>query len=181
MPALATLADEAAGLRLRPLAEADRPAVAALMSEPTVARWWDTAGERSPVEELFDLDADTSVWAIERRGELVGVLMVSEEADPGYRSAALDIALGAGAQGKGLGPAALRLAIAWLAAERGHHRFTIDPRADNERAIRAYRKVGFEPVGVMRAYETDAGGRRHDGLLMDLVIGQPGPVGGAGD
>jgi aminoglycoside 6'-N-acetyltransferase len=167
---LPTLADEALGLRLRPLGETDRPAVAALMSEPTVARWWDTASERPPAEDLFDPDPETSVWAVERRGELVGVLMVSEEANPGYRSAAFDIALGPADQGEGLGPGALRLAIGWLAAERGHHRFTIDPRADNERAISAYRKVGFEPVGVMRAYETDTGGRRHDGLLMDLVI-----------
>jgi aminoglycoside 6'-N-acetyltransferase len=52
---------------------------------------------------------------------------------------------------------------------RGHHRLTIDPAASNHRAIRAYEKAGFRPVGVMRQYELGANGRFHDGLLMDLL------------
>ena len=36
-------------------------------------------------------------------------------------------------------------------------------------AIRCYGKVGFRPVGVMRAYERGADDRWHDGLLMDLL------------
>ncbi len=39
-------------------------------------------------------------------------------------------------------------------------------------AIRAYEKVGFRPVGIMRRYEPDVGGRGwHDGLLMELLAG----------
>jgi aminoglycoside 6'-N-acetyltransferase len=53
--------------------------------------------------------------------------------------------------------------------ERGHHRLTIDPAADNERAIHAYEKVGFRRVGVMREYWRDAGGVWRDGLLLDLL------------
>lgn len=45
----------------------------------------------------------------------------------------------------------------------------IDPAADNLRAIRAYEKVGFKRVGMMRRYERGADGRYHDGLLMDLL------------
>ena len=45
----------------------------------------------------------------------------------------------------------------------------IDPAADNVAAIRAYEKVGFRPVGVMRQYERLPGGEWHDGLLMDLL------------
>jgi aminoglycoside 6'-N-acetyltransferase len=57
-----------------------------------------------------------------------------------------------------------------LVEERGHHRITIDPAASNTAAIRAYEKAGFEPVGVMRAYERDVGGAAfHDGLLMELI------------
>jgi aminoglycoside 6'-N-acetyltransferase len=33
----------------------------------------------------------------------------------------------------------------------GHHRPTIHPTADNERAILAYEAVGFRRVGLMRA------------------------------
>jgi aminoglycoside 6'-N-acetyltransferase len=81
---------------------------------------------------------------------------------------ALDIALATHRHGRGYGPDALRVAIRHFIA-RGHHRFTIDPAADNERAIRAYRAVGFRPVGLMRAYERGSDGRWHDNLLMDLL------------
>jgi len=53
--------------------------------------------------------------------------------------------------------------------QRGHHRLTIDPSADNARAIASYSKVGFKSIGVMRQYERQADGTWHDGLLMDLL------------
>jgi aminoglycoside 6'-N-acetyltransferase len=57
-----------------------------------------------------------------------------------------------------------------LLGDRGHHRLTIDPAADNEPAIRCYAAVGFRPVGIMRQYERDADGAGwHDNLLMDLL------------
>jgi aminoglycoside 6'-N-acetyltransferase len=60
-----------------------------------------------------------------------------------------------------------------LVEERGHHRITIDPAVDNVAAIRAYEKVGFKPVGVMRRYERDVDGDGwHDGLLMELLAGE---------
>lgn len=46
----------------------------------------------------------------------------------------------------------------------------VDPAADNAVAIRCYTKVGFRPVGVLRAYERDPNASTwHDGLLMDLL------------
>jgi aminoglycoside 6'-N-acetyltransferase len=63
----------------------------------------------------------------------------------------------------------VRTVARWLIEERGHHRVTIDPAASNERAIRAYGRVGFRPVGIMRRYEGDLDGSWHDGLLMDLL------------
>ena len=45
----------------------------------------------------------------------------------------------------------------------------IDPATDNEAAIRAYAKVGFRRVGVMRQYERGPDGSWHDGLLMELL------------
>ena len=86
-----------------------------------------------------------------------------------YRHASLDIALAGAHQGRGLGPEAMRLAIEHMIEARGHHRFTIDPAAANERAISAYAAVGFRPVGVMRRYERGADGTWRDGLLMDLL------------
>ena len=53
--------------------------------------------------------------------------------------------------------------------ERGHHRVTIDPSAQNVRAIRSCERAGFRAVGIMRRYERDPDGQWHDGLLMDLL------------
>jgi aminoglycoside 6'-N-acetyltransferase len=55
-------------------------------------------------------------------------------------------------------------------AERGHHRFTIDPSTENERAIRAYEKTGFKPIGVARRCEQLREGEWTDGLMMDLLV-----------
>jgi aminoglycoside 6'-N-acetyltransferase len=82
---------------------------------------------------------------------------------------ALDIGLGPEFQNRSLGSEALRTVVRWLIAERGHHRFTIDPAVANERAIRAYAAVGFRPVGVLRRYERGPEGAWEDGLLMDLL------------
>jgi aminoglycoside 6'-N-acetyltransferase len=102
-------------------------------------------------------------------GEIAGWLGVSEENEPSYRHAGLDITLAPAYQDRGLGPEALREAIRWLIQERGHHRFTIDPAAQNERAIKAYAKVGFRPVGRLRKYERGRDGAWRDGLLMELL------------
>jgi len=67
-----------------------------------------------------------------------------------------------------VGREALRAAIRHFIG-RGHHRFTIDPAAENARAIRTYAAVGFKPVGVLRSYERGPDGTYHDNLLMDLL------------
>jgi aminoglycoside 6'-N-acetyltransferase len=41
--------------------------------------------------------------------------------------------------------------------------------AANERAIRAYTRVGFRPIGRMRAYQRTADGGWEDGLLMEML------------
>lgn len=163
------LEDRDRGLLLRALEPEDRPAVIELLAEPEVARWWGVYQE-PPDGSLFEEpEKGELMWAIEVDGEFAGVLLTSEENWPSYRSVGLDISLATAVQGRGLGPAALRLVIDWLRDDHGHHRFTIDPRVDNERAISAYRKAGFEPVGVMRAAERAADGSYNDSLLMDLV------------
>jgi len=155
---------------LRPFEERDVEQVAAILAEPDVARWWHGYdAERVRREYVEPQDENEEAYAIEAGGEVVGLLLLYEEPDPDYRRAGLDMALATSAQGQGLGPEALRLAARYLFDERGHHRITIDPAAHNERAIRAYERVGFRPVGVMRLYERGPDGSWHDGLLMDLL------------
>lgn len=103
-------------------------------------------------------------------GEVIGAIQFDEENDPEFRRAGIDIFLTARQHGKGLGTDAVRTLARWLVRERSHHRLTIDPAAANTVAIRSYRKVGFKPVGVMRAYwRNHRTGVWEDGLLMDLL------------
>ena len=151
---------------LRPLDEADLDHLAPLLDAPGIAEWWGTSDAAQKREGLL---YDGNAFAVMAEGELAGWLGFEEEDEPDYRHAALDLFLGPDHQGAGLGPDALRTAIRWLVTERGHHRFTIDPAAVNERAIRAYAAVGFRPVGIMRRYERSPDGTWRDGLLMDLL------------
>ena len=66
----------------------------------------------------------------------------------------------------------MRLLIAWLIDERGHHRLTVDPAAANARAIHVYESLGFKPVGVLREYERVADGVWRDALLMELLAAE---------
>src|SRR5260370_879241 len=89
---------------------------------------------------------------------------------PGMHSAG-----GCAWRGGGIAPDATRALARHLFEERGHRRLTIDPATANERAIRAYERVGVRRVGVMRAYERGPDGGWHDGLLMDLLPGDLRP------
>lgn len=154
---------------LRAPRPSDVAPIAAIQAEPGVARWWapDTPNELQ--EMLFLPEADVVPWVIEHDSRVVGYIQDWEETDPLYRHAGIDLFLTAEVQGRGLGPDAIRTLAAHLFGECGHHRLTIDPVAANERAIRAYAKVGFRVVGVMRAYQRTPDGGWEDGLLMELL------------
>src|SRR4051794_8488568 len=138
---------------LRPATEDDVAALAAILVEPAVAAWWPGYDAERVRAELADAQA------IEVAGTVAGWLFTTEEADPQYPQVSFAIALGPAYQGQGYATEPLRLAVRhWIA--RGHHRFSIDPAADNEQAIRAYAAVGFRPVGVMRRYERVGDGFR---------------------
>ena len=153
---------------LRLATDEDVDALTAVLTDPTVAEWWGTWDRDRVVRDLLG-DDETVVWVIEEAGAVVGLLQTAENADPEYRHAGIDLSLVASAQGRGLGTDAVRTAARWLIGERGHHRLTIDPAAHNARAIASYAKVGFRPVGILRAYERGRDGTFHDGLLMDLL------------
>jgi aminoglycoside 6'-N-acetyltransferase len=152
---------------LRPLEDADLDGLVAIIETEGVREWWGWCESREQLRE--DLACDGAAFAIEVGGRLAGWLGVSEELEPSYRSAGMDIMVAVPFQGAGIGPEALRLVARWLVDERGHHRLTIDPAAANARAIRAYGSVGFKPVGIMRRYERGQDGDWHDGLLMDML------------
>ncbi|WP_414167560.1 aminoglycoside 6'-N-acetyltransferase [Streptoverticillium reticulum] len=143
---------------LRPVAESDGEVLGRIVREPEVAAWW------SPPEDF------EGMLVVVFEDEVVGAAQFEEETDPEFRRAGIDIFLTARQHGKGVGTDAVRTLSRWLVHERGHHRLTIDPAAANTAAIRSYSKVGFKPVGIMRAYARDhRTGLWQDGLLMDLL------------
>jgi aminoglycoside 6'-N-acetyltransferase len=157
-------------VRLRPVTPDDVAALRAILLDPSVARWWGMP--RPGVDVALDWlrpDDDSIHWIIEVDGVVAGSIQASEESDPDYRHAGIDLFLGPEHQGRGLGRLAIRLVAGWLIDVRGHHRLTIDPSAANARAIAVYGALGFRPVGIMRSYERGPDGTFHDGLLMDLL------------
>ncbi len=103
-------------------------------------------------------------------GRIIGGIHFEEAEDSDYRHASVDIFLDPSVRGRGLGGEAIGVVAKYLFEELGHHRLTIDPAVENTAAIRAYSKVGFQPVGVMRKYEIGPDGNWHDGLLMELLV-----------
>jgi len=138
-----------------------------MFSDPSVSRWWGDPHES--VKDTMEAEQGDAHYMILVDGAPVGMIQSYEESDEMYRHAGIDISIRAEWQGKGIGPEAIRVLAHHLIDERGHHRLVIDPAANNTNAIKAYERVGFKPVGLMRRYERGLDGTWHDGLLMDLL------------
>ena len=144
----------------------DAPQLMQILNEPEVAARWGRFEEAELASQFIGTEKG---FVITVGSEVIGAIQYSEEDDPMYRHAGIDIFITGSRQGRGFGTDAIRTLARYLFEQRGHHRLSIDPASDNERAIRAYKAVGFRPVGVMRAYEQGPDGTRHDGLLMDML------------
>jgi aminoglycoside 6'-N-acetyltransferase len=163
------VADGQARISLRSLAKGDEEELRRIHATPEVARWW---GEPEAGFPWTD-EPESTRMVIEVGGAVSGLIQFCEETEPRYRHAGIDLFLDPALHGRGFGEEAVRLVARLLIEERGHHRVTIDPAAENAAAIRAYEKVGFKSVGVMRRYERDVDGDGwHDGLLMELLAGE---------
>jgi aminoglycoside 6'-N-acetyltransferase len=152
---------------LRPLEPRDAPDLRRIRRTPAVERWWLAVEDDFPMHD----ERDVTRLTIEVDGAVAGLIQYSEELEPLYRHASIDLFVDPAFHNRGIGSEAIRRVVDLLVSERGHHRITIDPAAANEAAIRVYEKAGFRRVGVMRAYERDSDGRGwHDGMLMELVV-----------
>jgi aminoglycoside 6'-N-acetyltransferase len=157
-------------VRLRPPTRDDIPDLVRIRRTPEVYdRWRGGADMVASVEEDLAEPQVTS-YVIELESRVVGWIQWQAEEEPDYRHANVDIYVDPAVHGRGVGTDAVRTVARHLFVDHGHHRLVIDPAADNAAAIRAYAKVGFRPVGIMRRYERGPDGAWHDGLLMDLLV-----------
>ncbi len=153
---------------LRPMTAEWVDAVHEVLSDPGIEPWWPLHARAEVAAELEEEHVIPFVILV--GDEVVGYLSAYEETDPMYRHGGIDLALRGSAQGRGIGTAAIRLALGWLIEGLGHHRVVIDPAADNVRAVHVYEQLGFRTVGRMRRYELGPDGTWRDGLLMEFVI-----------
>jgi aminoglycoside 6'-N-acetyltransferase len=154
---------------IRPGTPEDIAVLREILSEPSVAHWWGEPDSREAISANLLGEGEAFLLVVEVDGAVAGGIQYTEESDPMYRHAGIDIYLTSRLQGRGLGAEAVALLVRFLLEARHHHRLIIDPAADNVRAIRCYESVGFRPVGIMRQYERRADGAFRDGLLMDLL------------
>jgi aminoglycoside 6'-N-acetyltransferase len=139
----------------RPVTEADLPMLAAWLSEPHMAEWWDDPEvEIGHIREHID-SISVEPLIIELDGQPIGYLQSYDphlEEDHPYRdqpfgTLGIDISIARPELlGIGHGSAIVRQFADELFAE-GAPRIIIDPDPGNRRAIRAYEKAGFKRIG----------------------------------
>jgi RimJ/RimL family protein N-acetyltransferase len=157
---------------LRALQHSDAALVATFFNDEEVNRWLHFHRPISPEmqaarqEEIAKSQSDV-LFAIIRRetNDLIGVTGL-HELNFRHRTAEFGIAIGErSAWGQGFGSEATRLQLKYAFETLNLHRVELDVQSDNERAIRAYEKVGFVKEGVKRqAYW--GSGRWQDLVLM---------------
>jgi RimJ/RimL family protein N-acetyltransferase len=143
---------------LRPVQESDLPIMRRWFDDPETMKFW---GNPRPfiTEQAFEQDLNGRFsrfeeagyfTIVEPAGQPVGRIDY-EDVDERSRSASLGILIGeADARGKRYGSDAIKTLLLHLFRDRNLHRVDLTVLARNERAIRAYRRIGFVDEGVHR-------------------------------
>ena len=113
-----------------------------------------------PPEDLIE-------FVIEAGGNIIGSCQL-HSIDRFHRRCDLGIALGRDYWGKGFGQDAIRVLVDYAFTHLDMRRVGLRVLAHDERAIAAYRKVGFVEEGRLRAYSIFEGEPRDD-LLMAIL------------
>lgn len=152
---------------LRPLEAADAEALLRIHLTREVARWWGQPDEGFPMTD----EPTATRFTILVEGRIAGMIQYSEEPEPDYRFAEIDIFLDPAEHGRGVGTDTLEVMFRHLIEDRGHHRVTIGTAVENVVALRCYDKAGFRRIGVAEAagrnYVT---GEMDDEWLMERVV-----------
>ena len=150
------------GFRL--VTEADLPMIAGWLAEPHVAQWWDDPDEEiAAIREHID-SISVEPLIVELNGRPIAYLQSYDPhleddhpyADQPFGTLGIDLTIGEPELiGIGHGSAIIRQFVQELFDE-GVPRVIIDPDPANARAIRAYEKAGFRPIGRRQSQYGDA-------------------------
>ncbi len=118
-------------------------------------------------------EVEPLAWVIDYRKRLAGALRL-HSLDPHDRRASLAIGiLNPKLLGKGIGTRAMHLIVAHAFGPLGLHRLTLRVVDYNDRAIAAYKKVGFLVEGRERE-SARVGDTWHDDMIMGLLASEYG-------
>ena len=145
-------------IELRPMAEADLPAVMAIETGIYSFPW--TQGNFRD-----SLAAGYSCWIYVRDGDLIGYAVLMHASDETHL---LNLSIAASCQRQGLGSLLLRR-VCELARGQGARLLFLEVRPSNVGALRLYQRHGFQRVGLRREYYSAQAGRE-DALIFSLPL-----------
>jgi RimJ/RimL family protein N-acetyltransferase len=141
---------------VRALASSDPPMPLSL--EEVEARDARLLDERRSDNAWFSIDVD---------GELIGMCGL-HSIEPYHQRAEVGIRIGKAYWSKGFGQDAVRTLVDYGFRHLNLVKISLRVLADDERAVGAYRKAGFEEEGRLRSHTWFDGGRR-DELVMSVL------------
>jgi ribosomal-protein-alanine N-acetyltransferase len=143
---------------LRPMAEADLPAVMAIENAIYAFPW--TSGNFRDA-----LAAGYQCRTYRRDGETIGYAVLMHASDEAHL---LNLSIAADFQRQGYG-SLLLLRVCELAREHGARRLFLEVRPSNVAALRLYERNGFRQIGRRREYYPAPAGRE-DALILGLPL-----------
>ncbi|HEY4315591.1 MAG TPA: GNAT family N-acetyltransferase [Actinomycetes bacterium] len=146
-----------AGVRLRPWETADAETFARGMADPLAARWSNAPQPFTAAHALrmFDhfrrraRDGQSAAWAVESGGLVAGAVVVRSINTVDWHASAAYWVLPEH-RGRGIAPAALRLAAGYAFDALGLHRVQLQHAVKNTASCRVAEKAGFELESVQR-------------------------------
>ncbi|MFC3170043.1 GNAT family N-acetyltransferase [Paracoccus fontiphilus] len=176
-------------LSFTPVTAADLPLLAAWMDQPHWRDWWsdDVATELGYIRDIIAGRDSTRAFLFRLDGRPVGYIQVWWIADARVEpwlsdapwvmdlpddAVGVDLSIGPpDLLSQGIGSQVLARFVAMLRAE-GHRTIVIDPDIANHRAIRAYRKAGFQPIAELAGRTGDVLLMRHEGPGTEQSAGR---------
>jgi RimJ/RimL family protein N-acetyltransferase len=117
------------------------------------------------LDELANPSSQHLVW--KRATELVGFVILMGLGNMHRKTRLRRIAVSEA--GKGEGTRLLRATANWVFGETDTNRLDLDVFVENERAVRAYTKVGFQVDGTLRDCHRDPDGAYRSMYVMSLL------------
>jgi RimJ/RimL family protein N-acetyltransferase len=144
---------------------ADIPAIMAIERTPGFE---DYVGRWSHEQHAAEMTKNSSRYFVRREsGDVQAFAIFQKIGDPDLRVHLKRIV--ASEAGQGAGSRLLQSALDWLYTETETNRVDLDLFVENERARRAYEKLGFLVEGRLRDYHRSVDGRLRDALIMSIL------------